>query len=59
MIWLRELLDPKILPKRVIDKTHDAVIPSTGQTAEFDEEGTLCYGLAQQTLNYRGHKVIM
>jgi hypothetical protein len=57
MKWLRELLDPKVLPKHVISETHKSFIPF-GQVPSSDEEGLKGYGQGQITTTYRGHEMI-
>jgi hypothetical protein len=58
LVWLKELLDPTVISRSIIDETHKSLIPAWGETIEFDEVGMACYGLAQMTFNYRGHEVI-
>lgn len=58
MVWLKELLDPSVISKSIIDETHKSLIPAWGETIEFDEVGIASYGQAQMTFNYRGHEVI-
>ena len=56
--WLRELLDPKVIPQKVIAETHKTIIPAFSETIESDEVGAEVYGQGQVTFNYRGHEVI-
>jgi hypothetical protein len=58
MIWLKELLDPIVISKSIIDETHKSLTPAWGETIEFNEVGMANYGQAQMTFNYRGHEVI-
>jgi len=58
MKWLKELLDPKVIPLSVISETHKVFIPAFGETVEYDEVGAENYGQGQVTFNYRGHEVI-
>lgn len=55
--WIRELLDPQILPPQVVAETHKCIIPFSPQT-ESDERGIPCYGHAQVTYTYRGHELV-
>ena len=56
--WIRELLDPKVIPPHVLAKTHESVIPALGRTVEYDERGMPDSGHGQWTYNYRGHELI-
>jgi hypothetical protein len=56
--WLKELLEPRVIPKKVIDETHKIFMPAFTQTVEFDEVSIGGYGQGQVTLNYRGHHII-
>lgn len=58
MKWVRELLDPQILPSQVVAETHKCIIPAFGHSTEFDERGMPCYGHAQVSYSYRGHELI-
>lgn len=58
MRWLKELLDPRVIPERVVQTTHKSVIPAFGDSIEWDEVGIITYGQGQMTFNYRGHEVI-
>jgi hypothetical protein len=58
LVWLKELLDPTVISRGIIDETHKSLIPAWGETIDFDEVGMACYGQAQMTFNYRGHEVI-
>jgi hypothetical protein len=55
--WLKELLEPTVLPKKVVQTTHKSFIPVLGDTA-WDEVGIITYGQGQMIFNYRGHEVI-
>jgi len=55
---IEELLEPTVVPAKIIDETHRSLIPAWGETVEFDEVSIESYGLAQMTFNYRGHEVV-
>jgi hypothetical protein len=55
--WLKELLEPKVIPKKVVQETHKAFVPLEAGTV-WDEVGIITYGQGQMTFNYRGHEVI-
>lgn len=57
MKWIRELLDPEVLPEWIIKETHKPVKPST-VFPDLDLMGYSFYGQAQVTYNYRGYEVI-
>ena len=56
--WIRELLDPKFIPRQIIEETHKPVKPST-MSPELDLMGSSFYGQAQVTYHYRGSEVIL
>jgi len=56
--WIRELLDPAIIPQHIIQETHIPVKPST-MSPELDLMGPSFYGQAQITYQYRGVEVIL
>lgn len=58
MKWLKELLEPTVLPRWVIAETHKTFIPAFGETVDYDEVGQEDYGQGQITYNYRGHEVV-
>ena len=57
--WLRELLDPHVVPAHLIAKTHECVIPAFGHKVIYDEVSVWCYGQGTMSFNYRGHEVIL
>ena len=56
--WIKELLDPKFIPRQIIEETHKPVKPST-MSPELDLMGSSFYGQAQVTYHYRGFEVIL
>lgn len=58
MKWLKELLEPKMIPKHVVQQTHKSFIPAFGDSVEWDEVGIITYGQGSVTFNYRGHEII-
>jgi hypothetical protein len=58
MKWLKELLEPKVIPETVVQQTHTSFIPITGGRSEWDEVSVITYGQGQMMFNYRGHQVI-
>jgi hypothetical protein len=55
--WIRELLDPKVIPEWIIQRTRKPIIPST-VSPELDIMGSSFYGQAQITYHYRGHEIV-
>lgn len=55
--WLKELLEPTVLPKHVIAETHRIAV-ANGDKVYWDEIGAAGYGQGQTTFSYRGHEVI-
>jgi len=56
--WIRELLDPAVIPQHIIQETYKPVKPST-MSPELDLMGSSFYGQAQVTYQYRGVEVIL
>jgi CubicO group peptidase (beta-lactamase class C family) len=56
--WLKELLEPTVIPEHIIAETHKSFIPAFTQTSWDDAVGINTYGQGQMTYNYRGHEVV-
>jgi hypothetical protein len=56
--WLKELLEPTVIPKHIIAETHKSFLPAFTNTVWDDVVGIDNYGQGQMTYNYRGHEVI-
>ena len=50
--WVQELLEPRVLPRSILDKVVHPNIPFNGGT--YPERTNYCYGLGQRVWSYRG-----